>query len=229
MNIRSTLAAAAAIAALSAAGAVQAQLAIPYADSGSYNPITYTFTAAASGDIVAYFATADNTASFDNDLGLLVNGMAQGGFGLDNHTSHIGDAYNFGFVSAGSTLIFVLNNMTLGEQAFSDPTMNLSYDIGPATGTTDGHNHVYSTFFDGTNPGGDAAAIEAAGVPHGTYVAFEDEPFPDSDYNYHDEEFVFTNVATGVPEPATWSLMLLGVGGIGAILRRKSRRLATAA
>lgn len=229
MKIHPILAGATAIAIVAAAGAAQAQLAIPYADSGNYNPITYTFTAAASGDIVAYFATADNTASFDNNLGLLVDGTAQGGFGLDNHTSVIGQSYDFGFVSAGSTLVFVLNNMTLGEQAFSDPTMNLGYDIGPATGTADGHNHVYSTFFNGINPGGDAAAIEAAGVPHGTYVAFEDEPFPDSDYNYHDEEFVFTDVATSVPEPAAWSLMLLGVGGIGGFMRRKSRQLAAAA
>jgi hypothetical protein len=33
----------------------------------------------------------------------------------------------------------------------------------------------------------------------------------------------------GVPEPATWSLMLVGVGGLGAMLRRRrARRLATA-
>jgi hypothetical protein len=34
---------------------------------------------------------------------------------------------------------------------------------------------------------------------------------------------------SSVPEPATWSLMLLGVGGIGGLLRRKSRQIATAA
>jgi hypothetical protein len=32
----------------------------------------------------------------------------------------------------------------------------------------------------------------------------------------------------GTPEPATWALMLMGFGGLGAMLRRRSGRLATA-
>ena len=31
-----------------------------------------------------------------------------------------------------------------------------------------------------------------------------------------------------VPEPATWTMMIVGFGGIGALLRRRRRRLATA-
>ncbi len=39
---------------------------------------------------------------------------------------------------------------------------------------------------------------------------------------------MFTNVATvatdgGVPEPGAWALMLLGFGGMGAMLRRRGR------
>jgi hypothetical protein len=56
-------------------------------------------------------------------------------------------------------------------------------------------------------------------------VAFEDLQFPNSDFNYNDESFVFTNVGAtthgGVPEPAAWALMLLGFGGVGAVLRRR--------
>ncbi len=33
----------------------------------------------------------------------------------------------------------------------------------------------------------------------------------------------------GVPEPATWTLMLLGVGGVGAAMRRRSAKAAVAA
>ena len=33
----------------------------------------------------------------------------------------------------------------------------------------------------------------------------------------------------GVPEPATWAMMLLGFGAVGAVMRRRDRRQAVAA
>src|SRR5690349_18969190 len=66
--------------------------AIPYSTSGTPNPVTYTFTAASSGNITAYFA--GSTASYDNELGMLVNGVSTGIIGLDNHTSAIGTSLN---------------------------------------------------------------------------------------------------------------------------------------
>ena len=38
----------------------------------------------------------------------------------------------------------------------------------------------------------------------------------------------FTSVAGGVPEPASWSLMILGVGAVGGALRRRRQALAAA-
>jgi hypothetical protein len=173
--------------------------AIPYPSVGSVNPVTYTFTATATGHVFAYFA--GSTASFDNQLGLLVNGSFTGaGFGLDDHSSVIGAQFDLGPVTAGDTLVFVLHNLTLGGiNAFSDATMNGSYD-SPHAST----NHIYSTPYTATGP-------IFAGIPAGTFVSFEDLPFGSSDFNYNDEDFVFTNVTTtAVPEPT--SLLLLGTG-----------------
>jgi hypothetical protein len=198
---------------LGAGRSVQAD-SIPYPNPGTYNPVTYSFTAAASGDVVAYFAGSG--AGFDNQLGLLVNGVQQGGFGLDDHTSAIGDAFNFGPVAAGDSLVFILNNLTLGKLAYSDPSLNTAYDD---PGDTIGHNHVYSTTYTATSP------IIGA-IPAGIYVGFEDQPFPNSDFGYTDETFVVTNVAmTSVPEPSSAFLAILStliVGGAITLKRRYS-------
>jgi len=40
--------------------------------------------------------------------------------------------------------------------------------------------------------------------------------------------FEFDRVGLSVPEPTTWAMMLLGFGGIGAMIRRRRQTLATA-
>jgi hypothetical protein len=209
---------AAAIAALSLSASVaRAADAIPYPDIGTPNVASYSFTAASTGDLIAYIVGGFG-ADFDNELGVLVNGVAQGGFGLDNHSSSVGDSFDFGPVNAGDTLTFVLKNNSLGAMAYSDPSLNVAYDSPGYSGT---HQHIYSTTYTATTP-------LFAGVPKGTYVAFEDLPFPGSDFNYNDESFVFENtrLRSGTPEPATWGLMLLGVFGLGSMLRSHRRAAA---
>ena len=148
--------------------------AIPYPYPGTIAP-TDTFTAAASGDVIAYFH--GSTASYNNQLGLFVDGVQIGGWGLDNHSSNFGDVYDFGHVDAGQTLTFALRVLTTGYTLYSDPSMN-----------PDSINHTYATPYTSD----DNSNIR---IPPGTFVAFEDQLLGHSDLNYNDEDFVFTNVA----------------------------------
>jgi hypothetical protein len=185
---------------------------IPYPDSGTENPVTYTFNATASGDLVGYFAGSG--AAYTEQVGLLDNGvMTSGGFGLNNKTSVVGSSFDFGPVTAGDTLVFVLNLISppIGN-VYSDPSLNAPYD-----GTAIGHNHIYST---------SATAGQAdPSIPAGTYVAFEDLPATGSDWNYFDDTFVFTDVSTtpSVPDSGS-SMILLGMAltGIGLLRHRKA-------
>lgn len=192
------------------AGAVCAlALAIPaaadipvYPNQGTENPEIYSFTAAADGDLVAYFT--GSTGSFTNVLGLILNGTDLGLSTLDSQVSAPGDSFNFGAVSAGDTLVFYID-VNGGEFRWhSTPALN-----------SDLANHVWSTDY----AGGDF------GIPAGRFVTFEDLPADGTDFNYEDLGFVFTNVdavVTPVPEPAAWALMVAGFGVVGAAMRRRT-------
>ena len=53
----------------------------------------------------------------------------------------------------------------------------------------------------------------------GNYVAGF-RGFANSQYNY---EFTATGLTTGVPEPATWAMMLIGFGAVGYSMRRRRK------
>ena len=185
------------------ASSAQAVTTLPqYPTRGQQNPVNYTFTAARTGDITAWFT--GSTASFNENLGLLINGVATGITGLGNKTSAYGDKLVLGRANAGDSLVFFTNVTTTNKTYYSDKSLN-----------ADGVNHVFSAAYAGD-----------AKVPAGTYVAFEDL-WNGGDFNYFDETFVFDNVSTAVPEPASWALMVVGFGMVGYARRR--RQIAVAA
>ena len=84
-------------------------------------------------------------------------------------------------------------------------------------------------------------------VDPGSWVAFNPQPDPPGDvasaafdFSSHGDPFMGFNISVdgtpldftlngGVPEPATWGLMLLGFGGLGAMLRARRRTAVAAA
>ena len=160
--------------------------AIPYPTPGVVNPRVYTFTAHATGDVVAYFA--GSSADITTELGLQVNGVSTGVFGLNNHSSAVGASLNLGHANAGDVLTFVLRPVCpcyswLATDAFSNPALNATYDGGV------GIQHVYATPYTATSP-----IIDA--IPVGTFVAWEDLPgMAHPDFDYNDLTFVITNVS----------------------------------
>ncbi len=178
-----------------------------YPSPGIINAMDYTFTAASNGTVVAYFL-GGNTIRYESELGLRVNGIDVGTFGLNNKTSALGDSFDFGgvLVNAGDELVFRLSVLSTGNEFFSKRSLN-----------PDGITHIYSTAYGG----GDY------GVPAGTYVAFEDVLLGGTyeDFDYNDLEFAFTNVrgqeVPGIPEPASWALMIAGFGMVGLASRRR--------
>jgi hypothetical protein len=187
---------------------------IPYPNPGTVNPDVYTFTATSTGEIEAFFVGSN--ASLDENIGLYVNGVSTGLTGLNNHTSSQGDMVNLGLAHAGDTLTFVMYI----PPATGSPLPAFTWSSDP-TQNSDLTQHVYST---------DVTAGQAyVGSPTGTYVGWEDLPHGSSDEDYNDDQYIFVNVSSTVPEASTWAMMLAGFGGLALAGFRRAQKAGVSA
>jgi hypothetical protein len=195
------------------ATALHADSFVPYGNTGS--PITsstnVTFTGATGTGINAYFysvsaADTDTISVFDVRTGTFLSPT-----NAFNNQSPSTPGTMVTFTSPtlqnGDTLVFDLFNTSFAGDIFSSN----------AATSPDGDSHAYVTPFNGV--------IGSFGDITGTYVGMEDLPNGQSDFDYNDDTFVFTNVAaSATPEPSTFALLGTGLLGAAGILRRKFAR-----
>jgi hypothetical protein len=165
-----------------------------------------TFIATGNGPITAYFF--GETAGYGSRIGMSVNGVSTGTYGLQNHTAEYGDFLVLGNVNAGDVIVFELQ---VAPNEFFGPPPGYEYSVfsNPSL-NSDGLEHTVASSF-----GGDVD------IPAGTLVGFEDI-IGLGDQDFDDHQFVFTGVQdTSVPDGGT-TLALLGIalGGL-RFMRRK--------
>ncbi len=176
-----------------------------YGEPGVAISKSYSFFKLTDGDLLVSFLGA--TAGYTSYLGVIVDGVDLG-LGLSNEDRR-GTTKNFGFVDAGSSILFYLDVETTGQRYFSSPGLN-----------GDGLNHLFAGFYGGGN------RIGGKWFQRGNYAAigFEDmEGGGDNDYD--DARFIAQEVGLveDAPEPAAWAMMIMGFGLVGAAARRRRK------
>jgi PEP-CTERM motif len=198
---------------------------IPYPNIGQIAPTT-TITATETGDIIGYFVQA-SAANSDTVRMLDVTTGTTSAWFFPNQTTAVGTSADFGFVSYGDTLVFEIEDLGINQVFASNPA-----------DSADGVNHGYVTNFSGGTLYGQA-------LPNGIYVGMEDLNASNSDFDYNDDTFLFTNDASKsssfdktsnfststaavspddtpeVPEPSTLILLSTGLFGFAGLLRHR--------
>ena len=162
------------------------------------------------------------------------NGLAftrDGGLGLDSGVSAPPPA---DYLVPGAYYETVLGNGGQATLAAATGIYNFQFYMG----SPDDYNRVVFTFADNATPLTLQGSQIWGGSPDGN--GDQSQGFTVS-YHFSDavtgvtfssgtqNAFEFDKLAGGVPEPASWALMILGFGGVGATLRSRRRPMGVAA
>ena len=196
-----------------------------------FGPNTPATDWTSTGAFVLYCTTTTPTCEQIGGVGLqgAIVPSPQGGsfMGFDSDPSYsapftqtingltAGQSYTLSFYMAtsseqGSNVTTTENlTATLGGETFTTPTITTA-----AAAFSPWVQYSTSFIYDGTS---DVLTFLAFGTPSG-------EP----PYSLLDGVSL-TDVATGAPEPATWAMLMLGLGGLGSVARSRRKAALSAA
>ena len=172
-----------------------------YGDPKGYFYSTFNTLSSQGGSFVGL----DSDISYDGQISQVINGLTAG------------QTYTLSFDWAGAQLInrtgdtFDALHVTFGDQSFDTSTVNVTSGDTEGGGFS-GWMHVTTTFK--ATSGSQTLSFLAVGGPGGL------PPIAALDA---------VSLTGGVPEPAAWALMLMGFGGLGAVMRRRRAMGALAA
>lgn len=209
--------------------------------------VTYKGTVASGSDPVDFFKAGDNfvgaayqaTYVFDTSLGETLNSSGW--------SYALGGSF-FGSPSPALSATLTINNVSLAFtpnsygfiQGISDTASLIQHEVKRLS--SDGPLSEYANLIHRLYRFNDNLYPASLTGPFSHTVDFRDDIFAIVEIEYRNpvnglySAFVHANfaptsvtISSGVPEPATWAMMILGLAGVGFLARRRKAKAAMAA